>query len=372
MHALGIVAEYNPFHTGHAYHIEKAKKETAADGVIAVMSGNFVQRGEPAILDKWTRAFHAISGGVDLVLELPTVYALSSAEGFARGAIETLKSTGIVRTLSFGSECGDIALLKRAANILEEDLPHFREVLQKELREGRSYAAARMVALAAIDAEAAKLLLEPNNILGVHYLRFAKDLAVHTVKREGSGYLAEEIEEGFPSAMALRQKLLSGEPVGAYVKKPIAVEELHTLEEYADLILYAVKATNWQAFETIPDAVKKRIASADTSSLSALLESAKTRHIPMATLKRALLQILLQNTRTAEEKPQYIRALGFTDRGQEILKEMKKTAHLPIITRPAAFSEPSPIWELENRATDIYFLGERRVGENIRRAPVKA
>lgn len=372
MHALGIVAEYNPFHTGHAYHIEKAKQETAADGVIAVMSGNFVQRGEPAIIDKWTRAFHALSGGVDLVLELPAVYALSSAEGFARGAVETLQSTGVVRTLSFGSECGDIALLKRAAETLEEEPSVFREVLQKELRDGKSYAAARMEALAAVDAEAAQLLLEPNNILGIHYLRFAKDLMVHTVKREGSGYLTEEIEDGFPSAMAIRQKLLAGEAVDAYMKQPMSGEGLYTLEQYAERILYAVRATNWQSFETISEAVKRRIAAADTSSLSSLLESAKTRHIPMATLKRALLQILLQNALTAKEKPEYIRVLGFTDRGQEILKEMKKTASLPIITRPAAFSGPSPIWELENRATDIYFSGKRRAGENIRRAPVKA
>ncbi len=372
MYIVGIVAEYNPFHRGHQYHIEKAKTETAADGVVAVMSGNFVQRGEPAVFDKWTRALHALKGGVDLVLELPALYATSSAETFARGAVQTLEGTGVVDVLSFGSECGDIDILRRAAKILEEEPPAFKAVLQEKLRGGGTYAAAQTDAMEAVDREAARALCTPNNLLGISYLRaMGGNMAAHTIKRKGAGYLEKEMVGEFPSAMAIRERLNTGEPIDAFV--PYSAENLlvHQMKMYEDFVLYALRTNDWQEYGSIPDNIKKRMAGCKMGDLDAWLEKVKTKNITMAAVKRAMLQILLQNALSPARPPSYIRVLGFTKRGAEILKEMKKTAQLPVITRPAAFTEKCPIWELDRRATDIYFLPERRFAEDIRRAPVQ-
>ncbi|MBE7025723.1 MAG: nucleotidyltransferase family protein [Ruminococcaceae bacterium] len=370
MKVTGIVAEYNPFHTGHQYHIQKAREETEADGIVAIMSGSFVQRGEPAVFDKWTRAFHALCGGVDLVLELPTLYVLSSAEHFARGAVETLRATGVLNALSFGSECGDIEKLYEAAGILESEPPAFQKVLHQSLQSGTSYASARAAALSAVNAQAGTLLSEPNNILAIAYLRALGDgVRAHTVKRVGTGYLEAETDGNFSSALALREKLSRGEDIRAF--SPYETEGLpqHRLEQYADLILYALRTTDWKAYETIPNAVKNRLTVGD--GLEVVLEKAKTKHITMAAIKRALLQILLKNTILPTAEPAYIRVLGFNQKGAEILKQMKKTAELPVITRPSAFKENCPIWELEKRATDIYFMPMHLSGQDLRRAPVQ-
>lgn len=372
MHVVGIVAEYNPFHMGHKYHIEKAREETAADGIVVVMSGSFVQRGEPAVFDKWTRALHALENGVDLVLELPVVFALSSAEGFARGAVQTLKATGVVDTISFGSECGDAEKLQRAADILETEPPIFKEALRENLREGKSYAAARAHALAAVDGEAAMLLSSPNNILALSYLRITgKDMHVHTVKRRGADYLETKPRGASASALALRTMLSEGKSIHAFVPYETEGLSIHALEQYEDLLLYALRIGDWESYVSIPETVKKRLIGCKMESLEAVLESAKSKNVSMAAVKRALMHILLQNPLSAKMLPSYIRVLGFTDRGAAILKEMKKTAQLPVITRPAAFKENCPIWEMEKRATDIYYLKERLTNQDVKRAPVR-
>ncbi len=370
MHITGIVAEYNPFHTGHKYHIEIARKETRADGIVAIMSGSFVQRGEPGVYDKWTRAFHALRGGVDLVLELPAVYSLSSAEGFSKGAVETLRATGVTDTLSFGSECGDITLLRRAARVLEAEPPAFKAALLESLRDGASYAAARQTALSRVDGEAAEVLSAPNNILACSYLRFWKGDA-HTVKREGAGYLEKEAEGPFASALALRDKLYRGEDITRYV--PYETEDLSVTrpEEYEELLLYARRVGGDKKPPSVPMAVWKRLIKGEGASVQNVLENAKTKQITMSSLKRAWMQLLIQNTVPQNAKPSYIRVLGFNSRGAEILKRMKKTASLPVITRPAAFKEDCPIWETEKRATDIYFMPKGLCNQDLKRPPVQ-
>ncbi|MBQ7035901.1 MAG: nucleotidyltransferase family protein [Clostridia bacterium] len=366
----GIVAEYNPFHTGHMYHIEKAKRETDADGIIAIMSGSFVQRGEPGVYDKWTRALHAIKGGVDLVLELPAVYALSSAEGFAKGAVETLKATGVCSTLSFGSECGDASLLRRAAFLLETEPPAFRSALQMALKAGHSYAAARKIALSEVDREAASVLTSPNNILASAYLRFW-DGDVHSVKREGADYLDTEPKGKFASALALREKLYRGEDISSFVPyETDGLSAVHLLD-YAALLLYALRTGADKKPPSVPETVWKRLVKQDGTSVESVLENAKTKQIHMSSIKRAWMQLLIQNDVPQNTKPSYIRVLGFNGRGAEILKQMKKTATLPIITRPAAFKEDCPIWETEKRATDIYFMPKGLVNQDLKRAPIQ-
>ena len=370
MHITGIVAEYNPFHTGHKYHIETAKRETKADGMIAIMSGSFVQRGEPAVYDKWTRALHALMGGIDLVLELPSVYSLSSAEGFSKGAVKTLKATGVCSTLSFGSECGDIRLLRRAAHILETEPPAFKAALGEALRDGMSYASARQTALFKVDGEAAEILSSPNNILACSYLRFWQGDA-HTVKREGAGYLEKETAGKYASALSLREKLYGGEDVSGYM--PYETESLMVTrpEDYEELLLYALRTGVDKKPPSVPLTTWKRLIKGEGTNTKSILENAKTKQITMTSLKRAWMQLLIQNTVPQNAPPSYIRVLGFNKTGAEILKKMKKTAALPVITRPAAFKENCPIWETEKRATDIYFMPKGLRNQDIKRAPVQ-
>ena len=370
MHIVGVVAEYNPFHAGHQYHIRKAKEETKTEGVVAVMSGNFVQRGEPAVFDKWTRAFHAINSGVDLVIELPTLYALSSAEHFAKGAIETLLATGVVDTLSFGSECGDLQALRKAAQILEEEPDTFKTALKENLKKGNPYASAREKALNSIDEEAGKLLSGPNNILAISYLRAAGNrMEAHTVKRMGNSYLDTVPNGEFASALAIRQMLANGENIQAFV--PYETEGLEPVfgSGYAQLLQYALRTTDFSSFESIPSDVKKRITAC---KMGVAWDKVKTRNISMASVKRAMLHILLQNDLSPALPPAYIRILGFTPKGETILKAMKQKAQLPVITRPAAYKENSPLWELDKRATDIYFIPRGTMEEDMKRPPVKA
>ncbi len=363
MRLVGIAAEYNPFHKGHMYHIERARQETAADGVCVILSGSFAQRGEPCIFDKWTRARHALLGGADLVLELPAVYALSSAEGFARGAVETLRATGVVDTLSFGSECGDVELLKKMSH---SETQQFRARLKDNLKKGKSYAAAYAAAY-----EENEKQFTPNNILAMEYLRFlGTDIKAHTIQRVGTSYTETAIDSAFPSALGLRKKLEKGEDCSRFM--PFAATcSVHRLENYETLILYALRTADLAQFMQIPKVVRARLEKCDKTSLTSILETAKTRNITKAAIKRALLQILLQNHVSPSTMPSYIRVLGFTNCGASALKEMKKKASLPVITRPAAFREKSEIWETEKRATDIYFMPEGVApSQDIRRAPV--
>ncbi len=371
MRVTGIVAEYNPFHKGHAYHIAKAREETEAEGIAVVMSGSFVQRGEPAVFDKWTRAYHALAGGADLVIELPALYSLSSAEHFAKGAVRILRSTGIVNTISFGSECGDLEKLTRTAHILESEPPLFQSVLKTKLRDGCSYAAARAAALAAENPELGDILQLPNNILAVAYLREIGNVHAHTVTRMGGGYLETEVGAGFASAMALRKMLYCGKDVEIYTGYSTQNLYPQKMEQYEIMILYACRTAEWDRYVSVPENVKKRLQKAKIDCLDTLLESAKTKHITMAAIKRALMQILLKNNLDSTCFPPYIRILGFTETGEKMLKQMKTSAGLPVITRTAAFKEDCPVWELEKRATDIYDLPQHLTGQDLKRPPVR-
>ncbi|MDD6308011.1 MAG: nucleotidyltransferase family protein [Clostridia bacterium] len=370
MHLVGIIAEYNPFHTGHIYHIENAKRATHADGVIAVMSGSFVQRGEPAVYDKWTRAFHALLGGVDLVLELPVIYATASAEWFAFGAVETLLATGVTDVISFGSECGDLAALQKAADAVQNETPLMKQALRAALRAGKSYAAAKA---AVLSEHAGKCLSMPNDILGTLYLRAIHHrVPAHTIKRVGTAYTTDKIEGAYASAMALRLRLLNGEDCSSFVPYPTETLLPHSWAQYEKLLLYALRTSNPKEFPGISATVAARLVQAQGENLAAILTSAKTKNIAMAAIKRALVQILIQNRLSPTIPPAYLRVLGFTARGAEILKKMRTTATLPIISKPSAYDQTCPIWQTEQRATDIYFMGaDGKSGEDIRHAPIR-
>lgn len=378
MNIAGITAEYNPFHTGHAYQISALKAQLGPDiSVVAVMSGSWVQQGRPAVTDKWTRARMALNGGADLILELPTVWAAASAESFARGAVELLCRCGVIDTLCFGSETGELAPLLAAAECL--DSPDYPEQLRKALEGGASFAAARQAAVEALIGPAGAALASPNNNLGVEYLRALRSLHSNikpvTIRREGAAHNSlDRTGEDFRSATQLRQHLARGEweAVRPYVpagnldilqSAPLADPRLG--ERAVLACLRKMTAEDWAklpdagAGEGLPQRLER--AGRQCQSLDDFFTLAKTRRYAMARLRRMALWAFLGLTAAdVPAEPPYLRVLGFNARGREVLKQMKTTAQLPILTKPAHARElDGPgrrLFELEAQCTDLYGL----------------
>lgn len=378
MNIAGITAEYNPFHTGHAYQISALKAQLGPDtSVVAVMSGSWVQQGRPAVTDKWTRARMALNGGADLILELPTVWAAASAESFARGAVELLCRCGVIDTLCFGSETGELVPLLAAAECL--DSPDYPEQLRKALEGGASFAAARQAAVEALIGPAGAALASPNNNLGVEYLRALRSLHSNikpvTIRREGAAHNSlDRTGEGFRSATQLRQHLARGEweAVRPYVpagnldilqSAPLADPRLG--ERAVLACLRKMTAEDWArlpdagAGEGLPQRLER--AGRQCQSLDDFFTLAKTRRYAMARLRRMALWAFLGLTAAdVPAEPPYLRVLGFNARGREVLKQMKTTAQLPILTKPAHARElDGPgrrLFELEAQCTDLYGL----------------
>lgn len=224
MKTVGLITEYNPFHNGHLYHIEKAKELTGADRVIVIMSGDYVQRGTPAVLSKHSRAHMALLNGASVVLELPVCYSCASAEFFAKGAVSVLDGLGCIDALCFGSECGNLEHLTSIAHLLSAEPETYRHHLQSSLKNGMSFPAARCHALKKMtgDAYASQILSDPNNILGIEYLKALKKLnspiVPFTLKREFSGYHDTELHDCSSSASAIR-KVLMNIPSSPYLSK---------------------------------------------------------------------------------------------------------------------------------------------------------
>ncbi len=360
MEVAGIIAEYNPFHAGHALHIAETRRQVGECAVIAVMSGNFVQRGDCAVLDKWTRARAALEGGVDLVLELPTVFAVSSAEGFARGAAAILEATGVVTHLSFGSECGNIYRLQRVAECL--DCPLYQAGLSRFLGEGMPFAACRQAAVRGLLGErAAELLSSPNNNLGVEYIRalngMKSSIRPVTVLRRGAAHDGGGHPE-YPSASFLRRQILSG---------ALPAEDPASLSWGERWVLSALRAMSEERFFALPDCgegLSHRIyrAARQGRALEEVYDLAKTKRYAHSRIRRAVLWAALGLTeRDRPRSPPYIRVLGANRRGREVLHEMKGKARLPMITKPAHGKE-IPLLELEARCTDFYQLCRKDPG----------
>lgn len=368
MKIIGIVAEYNPFHTGHAWHIQETRRQFREEtAVVAVMSGNWVQRGECAITDKWTRTEMALAGGVDLVLELPTVWSTASAEGFARGAIALLAATGVVDVLSFGSECGEIPPLRALARCLNS--PDFSQALRRELGPKKSFAQCRRQAASHLLGEDTAALLDlPNNNLGVEYLRFLPpDMEAVTIPRRGAGHDSPAEGDGFPSASLLRQKLRAGEVTGVspFLSLPWKGEAAN-MKHLERALVARLRSMTLAEAEALPDsgdglAARLLYAARQTASLEELYALTKTRTYTHARVRRLALYALL-GLREADRPavPPYIRVLGFTRRGRDVLREMNQRATLPFSVKPAHIPRFSPeaqaLFALEERFTDLYSL----------------
>ncbi len=355
MKICGIVAEFNPFHNGHAHLLRETRALLGEEtGIVCCMSGNFVQRGQCALLPKHLRAKAALASGADLVLELPAPYALRSAEGFASSAVAILAALGQVTDLTFGAEDADTDALMELSGLLLEHKTVQDTLLH--LRTGISYAAARERALYQQVQERAELLRKPNNILAIEYCKAlqAQKLSItpHAIPRAGVGHDAKEATGSFASASLLRQMMLEGEADALAPYLPDASAEI--IRECAESGLLLTDTTaldaaalphllrlNMEDLSALPDAsegLEHRLHAAirQSRSLQGMAEAAQTRRYPLARVRRMLLCAYLGIT--AEESaaaPTYIRVLGFTRRGQEILRKAAKAAALPIITKPA-------------------------------------
>lgn len=383
MKIAGIVAEYNPFHTGHAYQIACTRAALGADcAVAAVMSGNWVQGGRPAVLDKWTRARLALLGGADLVLELPTVWAVSSAETFARGAADLLALTQVVDELSFGSECGDIGKLRQVACCL--NTPKYQELVRSYAQQQIPFAAARQRAVAELlGPEWAALLDTPNNNLGIEYLRnLERDgwaMGAVTVRREGAlhdSLLQEGQRPRFCSATQLRAYLEREDwaalepylPEGGLEVLRDGWNGFPSLKRAERSVLARLRTMGAEDWAVIPDSgagegMPPRLerAGQQCRSLEEFFALSKPKHWTQARMRRLLVWAWLGLTQADRPgQPPYLRVLGFNSRGQAVLKQMKGRAHLPLLTKPAhARSLDGPgrrLFALETRCTDLYDL----------------
>ena len=396
MAVAGIVAEYNPLHRGHLYQIEATRKALGQDtAILCVMSGNFVQRGEPAIVGKHARAEAAVRGGADLVIELPTPWATATAETFARGAVSLLHATGVVDCLSFGSESGDLIPLQRIAQAV--DGPDYPEILRLyRMIPGRTFAAARQMAVADLTSPVvAQRLEQPNDILAVEYLRALSHLGSPirplAIRRQGAAHDGEPVGN-VASASAIRRMIRTGEETGDYL--PEAMTEILRREkesgrapagmELAERAVLARLRTMSEAdfalYDRGGEGVNNRLfhAARMAASLEEVLTLAKTRRYPMARLRRMVLHAWLDiRPGQVPSLPPYLRVLAIGRRGRELLRRMKETALLPVVIRPVqARKLPGPaaaLFALEARCTDLYTLTwpePAAPGEEYIRGPV--
>ena len=381
MKAVGLVTEYNPFHNGHLYHLNKAMELTGADISVAVMSGDFVQRGELAVLDKYTRASMALNSGVNLVVELPVNYAVSSAESFAAGALKVLDYIK-ADSIAFGSESGNIERLSKLAHILCDNEDTLYKEISKYTANGISYAAARQKVVEKLtDKDTAAMLTSSNNILAVEYLKaiIKNNYAIkpYTVQRQGDSYNDTDIRSEYASATALRENLKADNiskyiPVKAglilssnanYIYPDDITEVLFTrlldilfasnydknvfienVMQYPDVSKEIAGRLYKSAMDMITRTVPQGAESKDNGAFSfgSLCEHIKTKEVPLSRIKRALVRITLGLDKKHMEKyanEPYIRVLGFDKKGQEYLSYIRKTVEVPLITKTADYKE---------------------------------
>ncbi len=361
MKIAAIIAEYNPFHYGHEYQIECLRKKY--DGIVAIMSGNFVQRGGFAVRDKWTRAKTALLGGVDLVIELPVEYAVNTAERFAAGGVAVADGMGVVNALCFGSEEGDIQKFHAAAQIMNDEPPHVSEKIAQGLKQGLSYPAARCAAYEGTVKK--ELLQKPNNILGLEYVRALQKLGSgivpETIKRIGAEYNDTEHCGKFSSAAAIRR--LMGEGADFEKNVPRHVHEILMKstgfedEKLTNLLKYAVLSGGKEYVAQINDVgegLENKIVKAVRSerTFDDIAGSIKSKRYTMSRIRRILFSVVL-DIEKEYRAPEYIRVLGMNGTGKEILKQMKNEAKLPVVVKAADFS--SPLFEKDIFATDTAY-----------------
>ncbi len=386
MKVTAIICEYNPFHNGHAYQIQKARELTDADFIVVVMSGNFVQRGEPAIVNKWARSEMALKGGADLVLELPLPFAISSAEYFASGAVQVLENTGVVDYLCFGSEHGEIAQLQEIAEIFANESLEFKAKLKESLDKGLSYPSARANTLPKVLREIAN---SPNNILAIEYLkaliRLNSKIEPVTIKRIGAGYLETDNSSEFSSATAIRKHIAEAAGFSTISKNvPSSTFEILTREFFNqrgpvypssifENLRYKIRTMTLNElaqYNGISEGLESKIHKAFevANSYEEAINLIISKRYPKTRILRILLSIYLGFTSKKAEAfykkgPEYLRVLGMKESSRVLLKAMKtkksKKILLAMKLKPLVISKKKSVSNMamfEALSTDLYVL----------------
>lgn len=388
---LGIIAEYNPFHNGHLYHLEKAKKDTGSNYTVAIMSGNFTQRGSASLMDKWSKAEAAISCGVDLVIELPVLYAISSAENFAEGAIKILDSLKVVDYLSFGAETSDIDVLNKCADVLYREPREYKTLLSHELKKGLSFPKARENALMMYLNDIrrfANVLSSPNNILGIEYLKALKkvksNIQPYSIARFEVGYNDLTYTQNIASSTAIRNmiknngfnalpNLMPPPSYACLLKNLKAGHVIPDISVFEKEIIYVLRKMTTSEIAELPDvseglefAIKNAANSCNT--ITEFLNIIKSKRYTMTRLQRILVYALLGITKKdmamSKKVQPYIRVLGLNKKGKFLISEIAKAnPKLEIITSVKRFTDDNSNKNLQlmlNKdieATNVYTIG---------------
>jgi len=428
MKILGIITEYNPFHNGHLYHLFKAKEITGADHVVAVMSGNFLQRGEPAIINKWARTKMALNAGVDLIIELPFIFSTQDANGFAFGAIKLLDSLQIIDYLCFGCETDNLDTLYSISNFLHIEPQKYKELIVHNSKNGYEFPRARAQALCeyhrifGIDGlekisplELSKLLKYPNNILALEYIKHLINLKSKikpiAIKRMGAGYHQKNIEGKISSATSIRNEILNSlsspktdlfilnDRIKSTIPQsgfPILEKELRegrgpiTFDSYRQYILATLRRMSLEDIsrvQGVTEGLENRIkkASLKSCTIEQLINSIKTRRYTRTKIQRIILH-LMANLSKKDVKtfnrcgPLYARVLGFSKKGKILLRTIKKISSTPLISKLSNYLRQTISEENNNfrnrlikmldhdiLATDIYVLGNEKAEDRVAR-----
>ena len=357
-----LVSEFNPFHNGHKWLIDKVKTEN--DTVVTVMSSSFVQRGDISIISKMDRTFASLKNGVDLVLELPSVYSLSSAEDFGKSSIEILKATNIIDKVVFGSECGDIDLLKKGISSLKDE--NVQSLIKENMDKGVTYPKAIHNSISKLYSDdIANLFDGANNILGMEYLKSLENsnITAITFSRKGAGHNDEFSSGDFASGSFIRENYSNRE---LYTPE-YPITDTAKIENIEKIILYKLSSMTENELRNIPDVhegFENRIIKAvqNTNNFNELCEKLKTKRYTMSRIRRIICRAILGIDNSVKEiSVPYIRVLGFTEKGSKLLKEIKGNGTLPLITNVKngydnLDNNGKKILEIENLATKLWSL----------------
>lgn len=388
MRIVGLITEYNPFHNGHLYHLTQSKLLTGSTYSVAVMSGHFLQRGEPALLDKWSRAEMAVKAGVDLVVELPVIYSCSTADQFARGSVSLLNQMGIIDALSFGSESGDMELFQNIGKLLANPPKTIELSLQKHLKKGYSFARSQQLSLQEYDNSPKwrSFFQQPNNILGMLYTKHLylsnSRIQAYTIQRMGAGYHSTELQQ-ISSATGIRRHIKENTSLHA-LKETMPVTSFQILENYLMkhkkfvmsedfnqglmVLLKRMSVNDFKQLTDVTEGLEHKLIECTHQSLQwqEFCHCVKSKRYPYTRIQRMLMHILLDIKKSdttywyQHGKPEYIRILAFNQQGRRLINLCKKNASLPIITKTADFHPPNPKasnqLELDFRGTDLHEL----------------
>ncbi len=390
MNAVGLIVEYNPFHNGHLYHLNEAKKIADADIVIAVMSGNFLQRGEPALVSKWKRTEMALSSGVDIVFELPYAFATQKADTFANGAVSILEAAGC-DFLCFGSESGNIKSFEQTLSYIENNKEKYDKRVKLYMREGNSYPKASSLAFQDLTSQLEFIdLSKPNNILGYQYVKAIHNqhatIKCFTVARKNAEYHDEHFtSESIASATSIRKALFSEDEKKAAFQQFVPDATFHSLLQYKEEFglfhhweqyfpylkfrLIQMTANQLKTIYEIEEGLENRILpiALESESFQQFMERLKTKRYTWTRLQRVCIHILTNTTKTEmymeTERAEYLRLLGMTTKGKQYLNKHKANLGLPLISRLAARQNKQLM--LDIRASRIYSLGASGKGQRL-------